>query len=138
MNKSYALYHYSVFADDGESLMPMPHAYLHDHYRVPVRKMLPDYKVFVDKGQSRMFTQETIPKYILSKMVMADAVSQSDTLTEDSKLYQIDMFIYKNSKGEPMGKTDRGMGDVAWRASETMYIVVLNDEELDKLKGLPV
>jgi hypothetical protein len=117
-------------ASSGEKeIYPLPHPNLRNHYRVPVKKLLEEYRVYVDRGQSRIFTYETVPDYIKSRIVMADASEIQSKFTKDEELLNIDMFIYRGAKG---------MEDTAWRASDTMYIVVLNNKELNNMKGTVV
>jgi hypothetical protein len=122
----YRLNCYIVSSEEKE-IYPLPHPKLRNHYRVPVKKLPEEYRVYVDKGQSRIFSHETVPDYIKSRIVMANASAVQNEYAKDEELLNIDMFIYKGGKG---------MEDTAWRASDTMYIVVLNNKELDSMKGM--
>lgn len=106
-----------------DNLQPISHATLTDHYRVPLQRLPPEYKVFVGAGFTRMFDETSIPDYVKSKITMADAASVSTI--PDYELYETDLFIYKGN----------GLGDVAWRASDTMYIVVLDKQQLTDMRG---
>jgi len=119
-----------VFDDgkvDDRHVYSLPHWDLKHHHRVPVRKLTGEYKLFVDRGLSRIFTTETVPNYVKTKIAMADAAVQG-TVVKDEALLIVDMYIYKGNKN--------GMEEVAWKASDTMYVAVLNNKQLDELKGV--
>lgn len=109
---------------DTDSLAPLAHHTIEGSYRVPVKITKERYRIYIDKGSSRLFKGETIPPHILSKLVMAKSVCKHYELDKD--MYMYDLYL---CKGNP------DMSDIAWRASESMYIVVLTDAELTELKG---
>ena len=109
---------------DFKSLVPLAHPTLSNFYRVPIKVTKTQYKVYVNKGCTRIFTQATVPPYLLSKLTMAKAAS--DNTIKDSELYEYDLFVTKDKNG---------MADVAWRASESMYTIILHDTELNELLG---
>ena len=106
------------------TLVPLAHPTINKLYRVPIKITKTQYKVYVDKGSVRIFTQDTVPPHLLSKLTMAKAAC--DTPVKDSELYEYDLFVSKDKNG---------MADVAWRASESMYTVILDDTELSELQG---
>jgi hypothetical protein len=107
-----------------KSLVPLAHPTLDNYYRVPIKVTKTQYKVYVDKGCVRIFTQVTVPPHLISKITMAKAAS--DNTTKDNDLYEYDLFMTKDKNG---------MADVAWQASESMYTIVLHETELKKLQG---
>lgn len=109
---------------DMGNLVPLPHPKIDGLHRVPVKVTKEKYRVFVGKKSTRLFTGETIPPDILAKIVMATSASKHYELDKD--MYEYDLYVCKGGED---------MSDVAWRASESMYIVVLTDAELTALKG---
>lgn len=110
---------------DLDDLHALPHETLENHYRVPVKYINPNYIVFVGNKFRRTFTEDTLPDNILSKLTMARASDKK--YLDDDKVNAIDIFYYPH---------DDSMGDVGWRVSETMYIVVLEERELRSLLGI--
>ena len=113
------------FSIDINELHPLPHETLKDHWRVPVQYIDPNYIVFAGHNFTRTFSEDTIPASILSKLTMAKA-SDKSFLTDNTLTY-LDVFYYPN---------DDSMGDVGWRVTETMYIVILEERELRSLLGI--
>ena len=109
---------------DFKTLVPLAHPTLNNFYRVPIKITKTQYRVYIDKGCVRIFTQATVPPYLLSKITMAKAAS--DDVVKDNDLYEYDLFVTKDKNG---------MSDVAWRASESMYTIVLHKNELKELLG---
>lgn len=109
---------------DTDKLVPLSHPWLEGLYRVPVKVTKEKYRVFVGKNSTRLFTKNTIPPEILAKLVMA---------TSTCKEYQLDKDMYEYDLYACLHRGD--MSDVGWRESESMYVVVLTDTELNQLKG---
>ena len=107
-----------------DKLVPLSHPWLEGLYRVPVKVTKEKYRVFVGKNSTRLFTKNTIPPEILAKLVMA---------TSTCKEYQLDKDMYEYDLYACLHRGD--MSDVGWRESESMYVVVLTDTELNQLKG---
>ena len=109
---------------DFKTLVPLAHPTLSNFYRVPIKITKTQYKVYVDKGCVRIFTQDSVPPYLLSKITMAKAAGENTT--KDNDLYEYDLFVTKDKNG---------MADVAWQASESMFTIVLHETELKELQG---
>jgi hypothetical protein len=107
-----------------DELEPLLHDTLKNHHRVPVKYVDPNYIVFAGYKYTRTFTENTIPDCILSKLTMAKASGKK--YISDSMVNQLNMYYYEH---------DDGMGDIAWRVSDTYYVVVLNERELRSLFG---
>lgn len=107
-----------------KSIQPLPHHRDKTMWRVPVQYVPPSYTVYVGPQHVRVFDNGSLPDELKSKITMAKA--EAVNYKQDSEIYQMDVFIYRGN----------GLENVAWRASETMYIVVMNNNELNKLKGV--
>lgn len=106
------------------SLEPYPHPKYVDLWRVPLQKLPPEYILYIGKDYSRLFTDTTLPVFVKSKLAMADA--EGGSYVQDDNLYEVDLFTYKGG----------GLGEIGWKASDTMYIVVLHESQLEMLKGI--
>lgn len=113
------------FLIDLENLHALPHETLINHWRVPVQYIDPNYIVFAGHKFTRTFSEDTLPKNILSKLIMARASDKK--YLDDDMVNAIDMFYYPH---------DDSMGNIGWRVSETMYIIVLENRELYSLLGI--
>lgn len=91
-------------------------------WRVPIEYSPPTYTVFGKPNHIRMYKDSSLPEFIKIRIAMANAAYENPVADKD--LYEVDMFVYR-------GKTE--LGDVAWRASESMYIMVMTSHELDGL-----
>jgi hypothetical protein len=108
------------------NITPARHAVMLDHYRVPVYVKPPEYTVCLGNDFVRMFTEETLPDYVMSKIVIAKATQSSNTVyPSDSFAWWTDMMSCK----------DERLADTGWRASENMYIVVISGGQLSSLLG---
>jgi hypothetical protein len=112
------------FLIDLENLHALPHETLRNHWRVPVQYIDPNYIVFAGHKFTRTFSEDTLPKNILSKLTMARASGKK--YISDNMVNQLSIYYYDH---------DDGMGDIAWRVSDTYYVVVLDERELRSLFG---
>jgi len=108
---------------------PLPHPHISGTWRVPVIWSDQEYRVYAAPKYVRMFTSETLPDFISCRLAMANAACI--TYKTDNQLFAtpgwtMDMYIYRG---------DRSLGDMGWRVSDTLYVVVINDVDLSSLKG---
>lgn len=115
---------------DGGKVVPMPHPNLLDHYRVPLYKELiphTQYTIYVGKGLTRIYTDETLPPFISSRMTMANAMCD-DVPSDETIISPLDLFKDGWSSNEPKY-------DIAWRVSTSVYVIVMTKVELFELRG---
>ena len=93
-------------------------------YRVPVRIEGAKHTIFVGDEHLRIVDYDTLPAFIKHKLSMIIVSSNPEVLTMDTRLSRLDLF-----------KTQGDTPTVGWRASNTMYIVIMTDAELESLKG---
>ena len=106
--------------------LPLSHPTLKDHWRVPVYKAEPPlYTIKADLEYIRVFTEQSLPDYIRTKMVIADATFNHANLGREIKGLE-DLYMYRD--GEPVK-------DIAWRYNKHNYVVVLNNVEFNTLLG---
>jgi len=93
-------------------------------YRVPVRIEGAKHTIFVGDDHLRIFDYDTLPVFIKHKLSMIIVSANPEVLSTDTKLSRLDLF-----------KTQGDTPTIGWRASNTMYIVIMTDAELESLKG---
>ena len=108
-----------------KSLSPISHEFEEGLYRVPVRVEGENHTIYVGDNHTRMFDADTLPAFIKHKLAMI-IVSGSTVYIKDAFLSKLDLYA------TPKNKTLQTIG---WRASETMYIVVMSGDELSSLRG---
>jgi hypothetical protein len=108
-----------------QSLSPVSHP-IAGRYRVPVRIEQDKHTIYVGDNHTRMFDADTLPAFIKHKlaMIIVSATPESSIRT-DAQLTNLELYNPRVGDLELIG----------WRASQTMYIVVMSEEELDSLRG---
>lgn len=106
-------------------LEPIPHFKMTDYIRVPVHKSGDDYIVHIGKKNKRIYTLSTLPSFITSKLTVANVLS-NNTIS-DEQLDPSKLFICHEDVGDP---------DLAWKASDSYYIIIIHHNEFLSLLGL--
>jgi hypothetical protein len=119
---------YTYVMEDGrvvQSLSPVSHP-IAGLYRVPVRIEQDKHTIYVGDNHTRMFDADTLPAFIKHKlaMIIVSAIPES-LIRTDAQLTNLELYNPRVGDLELIG----------WRASQTMYIVVMSEEELDSLRG---
>jgi len=116
-----------VFSNDDivKSLSPISHEFEEGLYRVPVRVGGENHTIYVGDNHTRMFDADTLPAFIKHKLAII-IVSGSQVYMKDEFLSKLDLYATPKTGN---------LQTIGWRASETMYIVVMSEEELTSLKG---
>lgn len=104
--------------------LPLTHATKSEYTRVPVYRDPPMYTIKLDTDFKRVFTEQSLPDYIRTKIVIADAGYEPKDIQYTMDLP--DLFVYRGSYG---------LQDTAWKYDDNNYIVVLNKMEFNMLKG---
>lgn len=107
------------------NLSPISHEFEEGLYRVPVRVEGENHTIYVGDNHTRMFDADTLPAFIKHKLAII-IVSFPAVYMRDAFLSKLDLYATPKSKDLQL---------VGWRASETMYIVVMSGDELSSLKG---
>jgi len=105
-------------------LEPLPHFKLTDYVRVPVWKSGKEYIVYIGRNHVRRYTLTSLPSFISSKITIANVLSND--VKPDSQLRKHEMF---------MCEPDNGDEDTSWRASESMYVVIIHLNDFYYLQG---
>ena len=108
--------------------LPLTHPEKADHWRVPVYRDDTLYTIKLDTDFTRVFTDRSLPPYIKTKIVIADAAYEPrDIAVLNQNFFGMqDLFIYRGSYG---------LQDTAWRVNDNHYIVVLDKVEMKTLRG---
>jgi len=107
-----------------QSLSPMGHEFGGGLYRVPVQIENERHTVYVADNHKRMFDADSLPNFLKHKLAMI-TVSGHGELLDDVALTRLHLFATR------LGDLER----IGWRVSNTFYIVVMTDDELESLKG---
>lgn len=107
---------------------PMPHHILKDHWRVPMWNVDGKYSVCVGKDYVRNYTDNTLPLCIKSKLpfakVRADVIKPP---TDREPLMEPTVYICPDEL--------KDLENIAWQVAPSLYIIVLDNKELNSLKG---
>lgn len=117
---------YTYVIEDGRvvrNLAPVSHE-TEGLYRVPVHIENELHTVYVGDNHTRMFDADTLPDFLKHKLAMI-TVSDNGELIQDKLLSPLSLFTTRKGKLETIG----------WRASQSMYIVVMTLSELHSLTG---
>ena len=107
--------------DNFDDYTPVVSQYNPNLYRVIVGISDDDnYLIYADDGLLRVFTEQTLPDEIKSKLTMIKAAGKD--------LYPIDHSIYNTTPHEEMR-------EIGWAKVNGMFCVVLSRETLGKLRG---
>ena len=107
-----------------QSLSPMGHEFGDRLYRVPVQIVDEQHTVYVGDNHKRMFDTDSLPDFLKHKLAMI-TVSGHGELLSDKELTRLHLFATKIGELECIG----------WRVSESFYVVVMTDDELESLRG---
>jgi hypothetical protein len=105
-------------------LEPLPHFVMTDYVRIPVWKSGNDYIVFVGKHHKRRYTVATLPPFISSKITIANVLANE--IKSDTDLTPHTLFFCDGDNGDE---------DTAWRASESLYVVIIHNNQFYELLG---
>jgi hypothetical protein len=118
-----------VFSNDDvvRSLSPISHEFEEGLYRVPVRVEGEKHTIYVGDNHKRMFDADTLPAFIKHKLAMIIVSATPESLVRtDIQLTNLELYATPKAGS---------LQTVGWRASQSMYIVVMSEEELTSLIG---
>jgi hypothetical protein len=112
------------------NFLPLSHPTIEGLTRVPIYRDPPLYTIRLSEDFTRVFTEDSLPDYIRSKIVIADAGFEPNlgqALKAELRMIELtDLFIYRGSFN---------LQDIGWRYDKNHYIVVLNSVEFNTLLG---
>ena len=107
-----------------EDLSPMVHKTNWELMRVPLRRTVDHYVVYVGVGFSRRYDESTLPDELKTKMAMI--LASDAEYCVDEKLYRLQLYVNQNSPE---------FDEVGWRASESYFCLVLTRPTLLAMVG---
>jgi len=119
-----------LFNNKPIAMSPMPHPKLPQYYLVALeqcfanQRIVSSYRLYLFDNLVRIYTSDTLPPIIKTHLSIIRVSPQSDTYISDDKLHEVDMYI--NFK-------DTGLSHIGWRASENIFVIVLDEKEIHSL-----
>lgn len=105
-------------------------------WRVPMCVDEDEYVVCVSQNKLRMFDAETLPDFIKASMSMIHAFP-----FEPQTVYQVGWSDPRMVMSEAayhyayMNKQDPRLNDIGWRVNENLYMLILNQQQLESMNG---
>lgn len=113
------------------TLSPIAHQSIHGLYRVPLRKQRQDdtspweYTAFVGDNFERYYSDDTLPDILKERLAMI--IASSKEVKRDIAFSQYEFYRPKTIPD--------GFLEIGWQAYDSFFVIVMSDEELEKLKG---
>lgn len=112
------------------SPVPFPHyddSLSKDYWRVPLKISDENYIVFLGQNLKRIFNSKNLPDHLKLALAFIKASSISNNKA-DSNLYELDLLVPDDMNNELYKET-------GWRASESWFIVILSNNQINELAG---
>ena len=90
------------------------------------------YNVYIGDNTKRIFKPATLPTFIKSKLAMIKSIPKEEwNAYEDDELFnELDCYLPQNhTQNNPEFK------HIGWCVSDSIYVIILSNEELSELKG---
>ena len=107
-----------------EDLSPMVHKTNWELMRVPLRRTVDHYVVYVGVGFSRRYDENTLPDELKTKLAMILATDWD--YCPDEGLLKLALYTNRHSPA---------LDEIGWRASESYFCLVLTRPTLAAMKG---
>ena len=115
------------------SLSPFYASYVDGTYFVAMRYISGVYELFLFHGFIKRFTATTMPDEIKPKLAMINSLAKTP-LREEGTFQEIDMYTWHMF----LYKEQEEFKDIGWRVSPEMYVLILTQDEINKLRGVDV
>ena len=112
------------------SLSPFYASFANSTYFVAMRYAEGVYELFLCRDFIKRFTTATTPNEIKPKLAMINALGKS-LLREEGTFQEIDMYTWHMFLYEEQEE----FKDIGWRVSPEMYVLILTQDEMNKLQG---
>jgi len=99
------------------------------------RVLYPEYNLYVGNNTKRIFQRTTLPTFIQSKLAMINAIPKDDWGMEQYEDYLLEVDCYAHRKNL---KKHSEFKHIGWQVSDSMYVIVLDEDELTELKGINI
>ena len=84
------------------------------------------YNIYVAKNNIRLYNSDSLPSYVKIKIIIADELSTNPRF---KSIYSIP------SKNELFTCPEDGNENISWKLSDSIYVIVLHEDELMMLQG---
>ena len=120
-----------------------PHSFLGNRYmviletKIVVHKLQnpPQYNLYIGNNTKRIFSPSSLPSFIQSKLAMISAIPKDkwNGYFDSDNFSEFDCYLSSNyTQNNPEFK------HIGWQVSDSIYVIVLDEDELAQLKGTTV
>mgnify|MGYP003117779385 CR=1 FL=1 len=95
----------------------------------------PQYNLYIGNNTKRIYAENNLPKFIQLKLTMINAIPKDkwNGYFDSDNFFEENCYSYKRfTQHNPEFK------HIGWQVSDSIYVIVLNEDELTKLKGTTV
>jgi hypothetical protein len=100
---------------------------------VALRRIKDVYELFLFHGFVKRFTTATMPNEIKPKLAMINSLKEF-FMKKDGDFQELDMYISRLY----LSKEQEEFKNIGWRVSPEMYVLILTQDEINKLQGVDV
>ena len=93
------------------------------------------YSLYVGNNTKRIYVENRLPTFIQSKLAMINAIPKDDWGMEQYEDYLLEVDCYAHRKNL---KKHSEFKHIGWQVSDSMYVIVLDEDELTELKGINI
>ena len=87
------------------------------------------YNIYIAKNNVRLYNSDSVPSYVKIKIIIADELSTNPRF---KSIYSIP------SKNELFTCPEDGNENISWKVSDSIYVIVLDQDELTELQGISI
>ena len=93
------------------------------------------YNLYIGNNTKRIFSPSSLPSFIQSKLAMINSIAKDDWKTKQYEDYLLEVDCYAHRKHLNKHPEFKHIG---WQVSDSIYVIVLDEDELTQLKGTTV
>jgi len=100
---------------------------------VTSRRPLPQYNLYVGYNTKKIFSSHSLPSFIQSKLAMVNSVEKWNSSGHETTFHEIDCYMHhRYTKNNPEFQ------HIGWQVSDSIYVIVLDQDELTELQGISI
>jgi hypothetical protein len=99
------------------------------YYRLLVKILDDIHTVYVGNDSTRIFTPDTLPSVLKHRLAIIKSRPPDGNEKEPSASSMLGLFMHP-----PRTECSEEMKVIGWQSAETMYIVIVSEEELEQIK----
>ena len=93
------------------------------------------YNIYIGNNTKRIFSPSSLPKFIQLKLAMINSIPREDWNIEQYENYLLEIDCYAHRKNFTKHPEFKNIG---WCMSDSIYVIVLTEDELSELKGISI